>query len=96
MGLALSLALAFMISQGLKNLFGKPRPNLLGRCDPDMANFRQHVIGGHDYAEEFNAAWVLVGPTICRNPDTKEVMEGFRAFPSGHATCEFASDIQTH
>lgn len=88
MGLGLSCAIAFMISQGMKNVFGKPRPNLLGRCDPDTANVAQNVVSGNNYASEFNPAWVLVGPTICRNPDTGVVMEGFRSFPSAHAACK--------
>jgi membrane-associated phospholipid phosphatase len=93
MGLALSLAIAFMISQGMKNVFGKPRPNLLGRCQPDLANYKRHIIGGNDYASEFNMAWVLVGATICKNPDTSVVKEGFRSFPSAHASCKLSSTI---
>lgn len=92
MGLGLSCAIAFMVSQGMKNLFGKPRPNLLGRCDPDVANFAQHVVSGNTYGSEFNPAWVLVGPKICRNTDNGQIMEGFRSFPSAHASCKFIAD----
>ena len=45
-GFALSLALAFFITQGSKNLFGKPRPDMLDRCKPDLDNIAAHLIGG--------------------------------------------------
>src|SRR4051812_21293237 len=38
LGLCLSLALSFVITNGMKNLFGKPRPDLISRCNPDLAN----------------------------------------------------------
>ena len=34
MGLGLSLAIALLIANGTKNLIGKPKPDLLARCNP--------------------------------------------------------------
>lgn len=85
MGLGLSLALAFLFTQGMKNLFGKPRPDLLDRCKPDLDNYANYIVA--DYARAFNPHWVLVSSDICTNPNTRLVADGFRSFPSGHASC---------
>ncbi|KIW06853.1 hypothetical protein, variant [Verruconis gallopava] len=86
MGLGLSLALAFMFTQGMKNLFGKPRPNLLARCQPDLSvqSIARNALGG--YATGFNREWVLVGAGICQQQDSSTLNDGFRSFPSGHAS----------
>ena len=89
MGLALSLASAFMITQGMKHLFGKPRPDLLSRCQPDLSPEGiakaaiNPIVGG-----EFNAAWVLVTSAICTTKDHNRLKDGFRSFPSGHSSCK--------
>lgn len=86
MGLALSLATAFMITQGMKLLFGKPRPDLLSRCRPDLNRLQETAINPIVGAE-FNAAWVLVTDEICQNTDVDLMRDGFKSFPSGHASC---------
>lgn len=82
-GLCLSVALGFFIVQGTKNMFGKPRPNLLARCQPDLENFAQHVVGS--FASDLSPEWVLVNSSICQQPDKKWLDDGFRSFPSGHS-----------
>jgi len=86
MGLALSLATAFLITQGMKNLFGKPRPDLLSRCQPDLENIQDYVV--NTVGEIFNPAWVLVSADICKNPDKDLLKDGFKSFPSGHSSCK--------
>lgn len=86
MGLALSLATAFLITQGMKNLFGKPRPDLLSRCQPDLENIQDYVV--NTVGEVFNPAWVLVSADICKNPDKDLLKDGFKSFPSGHSSCK--------
>ncbi|KAK4547347.1 hypothetical protein LTR36_001003 [Oleoguttula mirabilis] len=83
-GLALAVATAFFITQGAKNLFGKPRPDLLARCQPDLANIAAHVVGG--YGQDISPRWVLVRSSICKNTDTSVVNDGFRSYPSGHSS----------
>ena len=83
-GLALSCAIAFFITQGLKNLFGKPRPDLLARCDPDLTNIAAHAVGG--FGQDISARWVLVSDTICRQTNIARLNDGFRSFPSGHSS----------
>lgn len=89
MGLALSLATAFMVTQGMKLLFGKPRPDLLSRCDPDLSRIQEFAVNPVVGAE-FNAAWVLVTDGICRSTDEDLMKDGFKSFPSGHASFSWA------
>jgi len=83
MGLGLSLALSVLITQGLKNLFGKPRPDMLSRCLP---NLEQIVPLAGGYAQSFNREWVLVDYSICTQTDKSYLDDGFKSFPSGHAS----------
>jgi membrane-associated phospholipid phosphatase len=90
MGLALSLALAFMVTQGMKNLFGKPRPDFLSRCQPDRSAFAGSSASdvGSYAAQGFNSIWVLVTSDVCTQTDNDILQDGFRSFPSGHASCK--------
>ncbi|KAF2686483.1 PAP2 domain-containing protein [Lentithecium fluviatile CBS 122367] len=84
MGLALALATAFMITQGMKLLFGKPRPDLLSRCQPDMSRLQETAV--NTIGESFDRAWVLVTSDVCQNQDDDILQDGFKSFPSGHAS----------
>lgn len=86
MGLALSLATAFLITQGMKNLFGKPRPDLLSRCRPDLTRIGTTTIS--PLGEFYQPQWVLVTADICTQPDSDILKDGFKSFPSGHASCK--------
>ncbi|KAF2401275.1 hypothetical protein EJ06DRAFT_548400 [Trichodelitschia bisporula] len=88
MGLALASACAYFFTQGMKNLAGKPRPSLLARCQPDVGSIAAHRIGG--YATGFNPEWTLVNSDICRQPDKGVLDDGFKSFPSGHASTSWA------
>ena len=88
MGLGLSLATAFFFTQGMKNLSGKPRPDLLARCKPDLSNIAAHVVGS--YASGFSPEWVLVSSSICQQTDKALLDDGFRSFPSGHSSMSWS------
>ncbi|KAF2276095.1 acid phosphatase/Vanadium-dependent haloperoxidase [Westerdykella ornata] len=88
MGLGMSLATAFMVTQGMKLLFGKPRPDLLSRCQADRSRIAQTDVGG--YAESFNALWVLVTSDVCTQTNDDILQDGFKSFPSGHASFSWA------
>jgi membrane-associated phospholipid phosphatase len=90
MGLCLALATAFLVTQGMKNLFGKPRPDLLSRCDPDLNRIDEFKVSPFD-TEVVDPRWVLVSSDICRNGDVDIMRDGFRSFPSGHSSCKLAS-----
>ncbi|KAL9009225.1 MAG: hypothetical protein Q9173_005727 [Seirophora scorigena] len=87
LSLCLSFALSFLFTQGMKNMFGKPRPDLLSRCDPDWENQAQYALGG--YPQVLNGFY-LVSATICRQQDKSKLDDGFSSFPSGHATYAWA------
>ena len=91
MGLALALASAFMITQGMKNLFGKPRPDLLSRCQPDLdaSSIANHTLGG--FGDPVLSGGVLVAWQICQQSDRAMLDDGFQSFPSGHASSELPS-----
>lgn len=87
LGLALALASAFFFTEGMKNLYGKPRPDLLSRCDPDLGAQLTHKLGGF---ESVNNAILLVSSTICRQTDKSKLDDGFASFPSGHSSFSWA------
>lgn len=74
LGLLLAQGLAFIITQALKNACGKPRPDLIDRCQPRL--------GSHDPPR-----YGLSNSTICTG-DPVILKDGFRSWPSGHSSCE--------
>ncbi|POS85022.1 hypothetical protein EPUL_006136 [Erysiphe pulchra] len=82
LGLGLSLSLTVFITGVMKNLFGKPRPDLLSRCIPDLANLEKHRVGGFFGTD-------VVSADICQQTDRFILEDGFRSYPSGHSS--FAS-----
>lgn len=74
LGLILAQSLAFVITTAIKNACGRPRPDLLDRCQPYPGSHDRPVYGLSDY-------------TICTQTDKKKLSDGFRSFPSGHSSC---------
>lgn len=75
LGLLLSQALAFLITQALKNACGKPRPDIIDRCQPRAGSADAQVYG-------------LSNSTICTG-DPALIKDGFRSWPSGRHTCSY-------
>lgn len=90
LGLALSRSSAWFITSSIKNLLGKPRPDLLSRCQPDTANTAQYVVGG---IANVSSNGQLVSAAICRSTNDDILRDGFRSFPSGHASSSAAGLI---
>ncbi|EIT79357.1 hypothetical protein AO1008_03032 [Aspergillus oryzae 100-8] len=88
LGLALAVAGAFMATEGLKDLYGRPRPDMLARCDPDLSNIGDYVVGG--LGGKVEGAPTVVSWEICRNRGKMLVVDGFVSFPSGHSSFAFA------
>ncbi len=83
LGLALSMVAAWLITNGMKNMYGKPRPDLLSRCQPDIVNLQDYLIVPYLNA---TTDGLLVKPSICKNPNKKILDDGFRSYPSGHSS----------
>ena len=88
MGLGVSLAGAFMVTEGLKDLVGKPRPDFLSRCDPDLSLISQYAVSG--LGALVDNAPVMVDYRICRNQSSFVTNDGFAAWPSGHSSFSWA------
>ncbi|BFZ54795.1 hypothetical protein PYCC9005_001832 [Savitreella phatthalungensis] len=77
LGLCASGALAVFATSVVKNAVGRPRPDMLSRCD---------VMPG-------TSTTYPVDVTVCRtfNDEVHKTLdEGFRSFPSGHSSSAFA------
>ncbi|KAK4131956.1 acid phosphatase/Vanadium-dependent haloperoxidase [Trichocladium antarcticum] len=92
LGLGLSIIAAWFITNGMKNLFGKPRPDLLSRCQPDLANMSKYIVGGLSL-DQVSLSGKLVSHHICKNPDKYILDDGFRSYPSGHSSSSAAGLI---
>lgn len=78
LGFVLANALTLTITTIVKCTVGRPRPDLIDRCQP--------LAGSHN-AEPYG----LVTDAICSvGVDNKTLRDGFRSFPSGHASTSFA------
>jgi hypothetical protein len=77
-----------VIFTGVKSLTGKPRPNFLSICDPDIDNIGKYTVGGFG-----KGLGVMVSVDICRQSDVGKLKDGFRSFPSGYATSEFCPEF---
>ena len=91
LGLALGLATTFFFTEGLKNLIGRPRPDLLSRCNLDPATVQQYALGGD--GGQLPLWNLLISSTACRQPNKSRLNDGFASFPSGHSSCEHAFPV---
>ncbi|OAP54428.1 hypothetical protein AYL99_11529 [Fonsecaea erecta] len=91
MGLGVAVAGAFVITEGLKDLAGKPRPCLLAMCDPDLSPeaIRKYQVGGLGTSLD-SATPILVDWRICRTTDLSKLRDGFASWPSGHSSFSWA------
>lgn len=78
LGLVLSHAITVTATTMIKVTVGRPRPDVIDRCQPRAGATDSPVYG-------------LVTDAICTNPlDGRLITDGFRSFPSGHASTSFA------
>ncbi|KAI5819651.1 phosphatidic acid phosphatase type 2/haloperoxidase [Pyronema omphalodes] len=93
LGLALSLTMAILITNGLKNLLGRPRPDLISRChiDPnDVEAIKKWTIGPGKLLDWRICQTVSKGSTLAGALNEADIRDGFRSFPSGHCSMSFA------
>lgn len=80
LGLLLSSGAAFVITGALKNATGKPRPDLIDRCQPRPGSEDPPVFG-------------LSDSTICTQANHAILKDGFRSFPSGHSSSKLSVEL---
>ncbi|RXW21001.1 hypothetical protein EST38_g4851 [Candolleomyces aberdarensis] len=76
LGLTLGLALTGSVTQFVKITVGRPRPDIIDRCQPP--------------AGAADPPFKLTDWTICTQTDNHMLRDGFRSFPSGHSSMSFA------
>ena len=86
LGLGVSLGTAIVVYTGVKNLTGKPRPDFLSICQPDLDDVAAHTVGG--FGQEVSRLWVMVDRGICKQTDRRLLNDAMRSFPSGYAASE--------
>ncbi|CAK7264043.1 hypothetical protein SEPCBS119000_000798 [Sporothrix epigloea] len=74
LGIAIALVLASTVTDIIKNMVGRPRPDLLARCRPALGT-------------PLNT---LVSIDVCTETDHHRLHDGWRSFPSGHSSFAFA------
>ncbi|CAO3593972.1 unnamed protein product [Absidia cylindrospora] len=77
LGLCLALGLSVVFTQAIKVTVGRPRPDMLSRCQPDPT-VTDPPLGLSNY-------------TICTTSMQDHIMiDAFKSFPSGHSSFSFA------
>lgn len=75
-----------LVTNGLKNLIGRPRPDLLSRCDVDTEQIKTWTIGANGLLD-WRVCRSKSGAASLRGAlDEADVRDGFRSFPSGHSS----------
>ncbi|KAH0170825.1 PAP2-domain-containing protein, partial [Aureobasidium melanogenum] len=74
LGFGISLLTTLFITDVIKNAVGRPRPDLLARCNPKPGT-PEHQ---------------LISYTVCTNPNHHVLHDGWRSFPSGHSSFSFS------
>ncbi|KAI1633531.1 PAP2 superfamily protein [Biscogniauxia mediterranea] len=74
LGLAIALILSSFLTDVVKNMVGRPRPDLIARCKP-AAGTKPNV---------------LVTIDVCTETGHHTLHDGWRSFPSGHSSFAFS------
>ncbi|WWD08361.1 hypothetical protein V865_006473 [Kwoniella europaea PYCC6329] len=77
LGLVMSYTMTGVVTQVIKMSVGRPRPDLIARCQPVPGSVDHPVYG-------------LSTVDICTNTDLIVLNDGFKSFPSGHSSLSFA------
>ncbi|KAF2132132.1 lipid phosphate phosphatase-like protein 1 [Dothidotthia symphoricarpi CBS 119687] len=80
LGLGLAVGAAFTVTGALKNAIGKPRPDVIDRC-----NMKDHWPADWGVAN-----FTLATVAMCNQPSNYILQDGFKSFPSGHSSTAFA------
>ncbi|KAA1469530.1 PAP2-domain-containing protein, partial [Dentipellis sp. KUC8613] len=76
LGVILGLSITGAITQFTKITVGRPRPDVISRCNPAPGTV--------------DPPFGLSSVAICNQSDISKLRDGFRSFPSGHSSLSFA------
>ena len=74
LGLLISIFLTSFLTGFIKNAIGRPRPDLIDRCKPELGTPE------HD----------LITIDVCTETHGHRLQDGWRSFPSGHSSWSFS------
>ncbi|KAL8715816.1 MAG: hypothetical protein Q9220_000483 [cf. Caloplaca sp. 1 TL-2023] len=74
LGLMTSIFLTAFLADVIKNAVGRPRPDLISRCNPAKGTPKHELV-----------TW-----KVCTETDHHTLHDGFRSFPSGHSAFAFS------
>jgi len=74
-----AFAYTVFITEILKYTIGRPRPDWLGRCQPNFTKVQ---------AALNNTAVTMFNRTICTSTDQEALDDGQKSFLSGHTSCK--------
>lgn len=89
---AIAHSVTQVITTLIKNTLGRPRPDMLDRCKPTLPVSTPPVPGQVMGSEGLRNG--LVTDSVCTAPlSSHVVIDGFRSFPSGHASTSFTGMV---
>ena len=74
LGFLVTLILTSFLTDVIKNVVGRPRPDFISRCMPQRGT----------------PGDILVAWTVCTQTNDHILQDGWRSFPSGHSSFSFA------
>ncbi|KAB8237999.1 phosphatase PAP2 family protein [Aspergillus alliaceus] len=74
LGFLVALMLTTLLTDIIKNAVGRPRPDLISRCNPKKGTPENKLV-----------TW-----TVCTQTSNHILQEGWRSFPSGHSSFSFS------
>ena len=87
LGLGLAIAISMLVTNGVKNLVGRPRPDLISRCNIDESLVEQYAIGPGELLDwRVCRTHYVAKSNLARVLDEADLRDGFRSFPSGHCS----------
>lgn len=90
---AMAHSVTQLVTTVIKNSVGRPRPDLLDRCQPTFPSKSSSLSSGQVTGPD-GLRNGLVTDTICTAPLGSHILtDGFRSFPSGHAGTSFTGMI---
>lgn len=86
LGLGVALAASMLVTNGMKNLIGKHRPDFISRCAPDperLASGNFSVVNRYLFGVGICTSWDGVSEA---GLGRDELLDGFRSWVSGHTS----------